>query len=476
MALQATLLHAAQIRHAQYYLSRLAQANLLYNQGGDARREGKAIFDVDWSQIQQGHATLKASDDHDALTVCVRIGIDGYDLLRLRQSVKDHLAWLEAGLDAARTIRDAESERIYLYNIAHALFSANKNDDSYDMTAAGLALARAQNDPAAIAFGLSHMAGCRMRTGQFDEAEAYLQEAESFDLGPDDAFTTAHVYTNYGLVKERQGDYDAAKTYTERALACHEQLGLQRRQADMWDNLGVLAWRQGDVQGARECWDKALALDMAGEHIPGMVGRYNNLGAAAYIQGDLHGARHYFLEGSRLLDSFDRPRQLAILLCNLGEVDGKIGDFESAVAHTRKAMQLARQIPAYLVLVDTLRNTAAYQLELGDPAAARANIIDGLHLRQHLNPAYIAKLMLGWSAMLNHEADYPGAARVVGLVASEKGSSDSEIKQILDEQRTALADHLDVATLEKLYADGAACGLDAMIDKILNDHSSSTIK
>src|SRR5262245_50873636 len=91
-------------RHAHYYHSVLSQANQLYMQGGDEIRQGLALFDQEWSNIETGQAWVvsKTEQDEAASELCSRFAGAGGQILSLRQHPSERIRWLESAVTAAR--------------------------------------------------------------------------------------------------------------------------------------------------------------------------------------------------------------------------------------------------------------------------------------------------------------------------------------------------------------------------------------
>ena len=94
-------------RFATHYKNVLAAANELYREGSELLLRGLGLFDLEWGNIQAGHAWVAAKAIAADVEVA-RLGISyptaGADLLNLRQHSREQIRWLEIALAAAQRI------------------------------------------------------------------------------------------------------------------------------------------------------------------------------------------------------------------------------------------------------------------------------------------------------------------------------------------------------------------------------------
>src|ERR1051325_2681447 len=113
----------AQKRFATHYRDVLAAAKELYKKGGESLLRGLALFDLEWGNIQEGHAWVVAqADAADAVAAELAITYPnaGAYVLDLRQHSRERIRWLEIALAAARRLRDREAEGATLGNLGLA--------------------------------------------------------------------------------------------------------------------------------------------------------------------------------------------------------------------------------------------------------------------------------------------------------------------------------------------------------------------
>ncbi len=112
-----------QKRFATHYKDVLAAADELYLEGGESLLRGLALFDLEWGNIQAGHAWVAAQADAADADVA-RLGMTypdaGVYVLDLRQHSRERIRWLEIALAAARRLQHREGEGAALGNLGVA--------------------------------------------------------------------------------------------------------------------------------------------------------------------------------------------------------------------------------------------------------------------------------------------------------------------------------------------------------------------
>jgi Effector-associated domain 10 len=101
-----------QKRHATHYRDVLAVANHFYLQGGEALARGLALFDLEWSNIQEGYVWVSAQDveaDEDMAQLGMTYPHAG-EVLSLRLHSREWIRWLEIALAAAKRLKDRQYE------------------------------------------------------------------------------------------------------------------------------------------------------------------------------------------------------------------------------------------------------------------------------------------------------------------------------------------------------------------------------
>lgn len=110
------------LRHAAHYLNVLREAKELYKQGGEGVGLGLGLFDLERRNIESGQALAEelAGSDNEAATLCLAYPDAGAHVLDLRLPPRERIRWLEAGLAAARRLKNRAAEGAHVGNLGLA--------------------------------------------------------------------------------------------------------------------------------------------------------------------------------------------------------------------------------------------------------------------------------------------------------------------------------------------------------------------
>jgi tetratricopeptide (TPR) repeat protein len=216
---------AAQKRHAAHYAAVIGVAQQLYSKGGDSLRAGLALFDLEWPNIQHGQAWAMAhmGKDEEAVKACNWYGWQ-WDLLSLRFHPRDQIRWMEAGLAAARQLKDRQAEGAHLGNLglAHAdLGDARKAIEFYEQQ---LAIAREIGDRRGEGDTLGNLGNAHAALGDARKAIEFYEQQLVIDREIGDRRGEGTVLWNMSLALDSLGDRAQAIAHAQAALKIYEQI------------------------------------------------------------------------------------------------------------------------------------------------------------------------------------------------------------------------------------------------------------
>jgi len=136
-------------RHAEHYKDVLSAADYLYMQGGDGILAGLKLLDLEWTNIQAGHAwaegivtqvnssNLAKVDEIQRLALQLSCAYPdaGVYVMDLRLPPGDKISWLTTALIASQKLNDRASEGVHLGNLGlayAALGDARKAIEFYE--------------------------------------------------------------------------------------------------------------------------------------------------------------------------------------------------------------------------------------------------------------------------------------------------------------------------------------------------------
>jgi tetratricopeptide (TPR) repeat protein len=207
----------------------------------------------------------------------------------------------------------------------------------------------------------------------------------------------------------------AAETFTE-ALSIAQQQGDQSAQAECHVGLGsaLAGLRQFDL--AKQNVQRGKELSEAARDMSQLPRVSQVLGLIEYYQGNFSAAREHFLEGYRRVQEFGHPdlSLAGILLMNLGNTYGDIGDYTEAARWYREALTL-------LEPTQDLHRIGAVHVHLGITQRERGN--DTAALEHFLRAEHIFELLEDVRLLAQ-------ARTSIGIMLLERGEVDEAISHL----------------------------------------------
>ena len=263
----------------------------------------------------------------------------------LRYHRREGRAWLERAL--ARTGATPTRARATALWGAGALYV----DHGVDLRLAlryleeSASFFREHGEPARAAYALAMM-GWHLRSLREDEAAAARwNDALALARAADDPGALALPLIHMAFPDPHGGrDAETRRRLLDEALPLAERSGDPLLLAMAYRIAGDLALQRGDLPAARAAFGVDLASTRALKETVGIWGTLVSLGRVATQEGDLAGARRYYTEARTLQrDSGAGPRMMVGTACRLAELALLEGDPAAARAGFVEALALARQ-------------------------------------------------------------------------------------------------------------------------------------
>ena len=332
----------AQTRHAQHFLKVARHASRLYLQGGDGVLKGLALFDAEWPHIRAGQAWADA--DWAASEEAARLCNDYPDVavycLALRLDRRDHIAWLESAIAAARKLGDRGAEGNHLGNLGNAYLALGDAGKAIEYYEQALKIARETGD----------------RSGE------------------------GNALGNLGLAYADLGDARKAIGYYEQALEIAREIGDRRGEGNALGNMGVAYKVLGDARKAIEYYEQALEIDREIGDRRGEGSDLGNLGNAYLELGDARKSIEYYKEWLDIAREIGDRRGEGNALGNLGNAYADLGDTRKAIECYQQQLVIVREIGDRQGECAALGNLGDEWRKLGENDKARACLEDGLRL------------------------------------------------------------------------------------------------
>jgi tetratricopeptide (TPR) repeat protein len=278
----------AQERHAAHYLTVAGAADDLYLQGGESLKNGLALFEVEWRNIQGGQAwaAAQAEENELAAKLCSKYPDAGAYCLSLRQHSREQVRWLDAALGAARRLKDRNSEGMHLGNLGVAYFNLGDTRRAIQYHEQALAIHREIGDRRNEGTGLGHLGNAYLNLGETRRAIQYFEQQLEIERDIGDRLGEGNSLGSLGVAYAQLGETRRAIGYYEQQLQIVREIGDRRGEGNALGNLGnvyvllgeprrAIGYYEQQLQIVREIgdrrgegnalWNMALALDKLSE-------------------------------------------------------------------------------------------------------------------------------------------------------------------------------------------------------------------
>ena len=234
-----------------------------------------------------------------------RSGLETFDRVRRLLAEEATIAGDRApsGRDRREMDEEAEIGRFRVQLLANAALCAVSVDDharADALVAEGICVAESMEDKGIWARIYSAAGVVAYYKARLDEADGWLEKAETLHRGLDEAGLAANL-AERGRIRSVSGQHDGATRYYEEALSLLRRVGDQPAIARVLVNLGRTAGLLGDPKKARELLEEALDAHRGVGDAPWMAVCWINLGDVARADGhDLPRALRCYRESARI--------------------------------------------------------------------------------------------------------------------------------------------------------------------------------
>ena len=227
---------------ATHYRNVLAAANELYKKGGESVLRGLALFDLEWGNIQAGHAWVAAQTD-EVDTDVVRLGMTypnaGTYVLSLRQHSRERIRWLEITLAAARRLQDREVEGIALGSLGLAYANLGKARRAIQFYEQALLIHREIGDRRGEGNALGNLGNAYKTLGETRRAIQFYEQRLTIAREIGDRRGEGTALGNLGLAYANLGETRRAIQFYEHALLIHREIGDRRAEGNALWNMSL---------------------------------------------------------------------------------------------------------------------------------------------------------------------------------------------------------------------------------------------
>ncbi len=252
-----------QKRFATHFRDVLAVTKELYKEGGESLLRGLALFDLEWGNIQAGHAWVAAQADvadTDVAQLSMTYPDAGVYVLDLRQHSREQIRWLEIALTAVRRLQDRKREGVVLGNLGLAYFDLGETRHAIQFHEQDLTIAREIGDRRGEGAALGNLGRAYFTLGEINRAIQFFEQALLIDREIGDRRGESAALGNLGLAYVDLGEIRRAIQFHEQALLIDREIGDRRREGADLGNLGIAYVALGETSRAIQFFEQQVAI------------------------------------------------------------------------------------------------------------------------------------------------------------------------------------------------------------------------
>jgi len=252
-----------QKRHATHYRDVLAVAKRLYKEGGAAMVRGLALFDLEWGNIQAGHAWVAAQDieaDEDVAQLGMTYPDAGIYVLVLRLHPRELIHWLEIALAAARRLKNRQSEGNRLCTLGNSYSDLGETQRANEFYEQYLIIVRELGDRMGEGVALGNLGNSYANLGETQRAIEFYEQRLTIACELGDRRGEGTALGNLGAVCGKLGESQRAIEFYEQSLTILREIGDRRGEGNALGNLGVAHSVLGETQRAIEFHEQCLTI------------------------------------------------------------------------------------------------------------------------------------------------------------------------------------------------------------------------
>lgn len=362
----------AYMRHAIYYESVACTAETIFRGGGNGTRRGLALFEQEWSNFRQGYLWSAAhwGESSKIAQLCSDyLNVAPYCLDRYL-TVAERMRWLETALDAARRIKNRESEGQHQGDLGLCYHDYGEYHNAIELHHKRLIITREIRDRHGEVVTLNNLGNSYRSLASHENP--YVQAPRGHPLSKPniwraiehhvqalavareigDRLEECAAWRNLGRACMTLGLYSQSLKYLEQALGIAQTLNSLTEQSYALVNLGMVSKYMGKYRRSIQFYEHALGLqDQIGDLAE--KGRLlNSLGAAYNWMGNHQAAINCYQDKLTLAHQIGRPEQEAASLYSLGSEYWDMGDLRRAIEYYHQAISAYQGLQNYFKVAD----------------------------------------------------------------------------------------------------------------------------
>ncbi len=336
-----------QKRFATHYRDVLAAVNELYLEGGMSLLRSLKLFDLEWGNIQAGHAwviTQADTADADIALLGMTYPNAGAHVLDLRLHPRDRIRWLEIALTAARRLNDRKAEGGTLGNLGIAYRNLGEPRRAIEFYERALLIDREIGDRRGEGNALSSLGLAYTDLAEPHRAIQFLERALLIDREIGDRRGEGAALVNLGVAYADLGETHRAIQFYEEALLIHREIGDRRGEGAALGSLGIAYKNLGETGRAIQFFEQTLLIHREIGDRRGEGNDLGNLGTAYATLGETRHAIQFYEQRVIIAREISDRRGEGYSLWNMSLALDQIGERAQAIQYAEQALIIREQI------------------------------------------------------------------------------------------------------------------------------------
>ncbi len=251
-------------RYATHYKDVLSTADDLYQEGSEALTRGLELFNLEWSNIQAGHAWVASQDvgaDEDVDRLVMAYPNSGPYILHLRQLPRERVRWLEIAVVTARRLSDRANEGVALGNLGLAYAALGETHLAIEFYEQRLTIAREFGDRKSEGTALNNLGLAYAALGEMQRAIQFYEQRLVIAREIGARRGEGNTLGCLGIAYAALGETKRAIQFHEQYLTIARETGDRRGEANALGNLGIAYRALGENHRAIQLYEQALIID-----------------------------------------------------------------------------------------------------------------------------------------------------------------------------------------------------------------------
>ncbi len=421
------------MRHAGYYRALLDRIDSVFAQNEKRRVNPLPWLDLEWANIRSAQQWISTNrqSSQAAAHLCSLFPNAGVNILSQRLSLRQLIAWLEPGLQAAADLGYRQLESQYLGGLGNLCFNLGEMRKAVEYYDRRLLIDRAVGDRRSEATTLSHLGIALTSLGDLSRAVEYFQLAAPLFHEFADRYREGLTFAYLGDALRLSRQPPEAIRYYQQALEIFREFKDRRNEAVYTGSLGLAYANQGELPLAFQHYQEALQVFRAidDQHGAGVTLKY--LADTCSSQGQAQQAVDFYQQAlSVFRQTSDQPSEAEVLSA-LGVAHLNQETPAAAALCFEQALVLDRQFGNRRNEVKNLTNLGLVYQRLGDLARSAELYQQALLYHQEINDQQ-GEVNLYWNLGLVYagQGDLPRAiASMQMLVDYENATGQTNAAQ-----------------------------------------------